>query len=136
LKPDGYYYFHFNSGLQAQSIIYRVKKGQEEDALKRATDPKQPAGELFLDPNLFSIDGTTALSFSATSESGIYMAYGVSRSGSDCQTIYVRRTDCPHTKSAADGGKRGEDPGRMEDTVEKVKFSSLSWMKDDSGQSK
>ncbi|KAA1076251.1 hypothetical protein PGT21_036362 [Puccinia graminis f. sp. tritici] len=133
LKPDGHYYFSFNSGLQAQSIIYRVKKGQEEDALKRATDPKQPAGELFLDPNLFSIDGTTALSFSATSESGIYMAYGVSRSGSDSQTIYVRRTDSPHTKSAADGGKRGEDPGRMEDTVEKVKFSSLSWMKDDSG---
>ncbi|WAQ91880.1 hypothetical protein PtA15_15A272 [Puccinia triticina] len=133
LKPDGYYYFSFNSGLQAQSIVYRVKKGEEEEALKRATDPKQPAGELFLDPNLFSIDGTTAFSFSAVSESGIYMAYGVSRSGSDCQTIYVRRTDCPHTKTAADGGKRGEDPGRMKDTVEKVKFSSLSWMKDDSG---
>ncbi|EFP74368.2 uncharacterized protein PGTG_00324 [Puccinia graminis f. sp. tritici CRL 75-36-700-3] len=82
---------------------------KQSNALKRATDPKQPAGKLFLDPNLFSINGTTALSFSATSESGIYMAYGVSRSGSNSQTIYVRRTDSPHTKSAADGGKRGKD---------------------------
>lgn len=64
------------------------------------------------------------------------MAYGVSRSGSDCQTIYLRRTDSPHTKTAADGGKRGEDPGRMPDIIEKVKFSSLSWMKDDSGKFK
>jgi len=133
LKPDGYYYFNFNSGLQAQSILYRIQKGKEEHALITATDPKQPAGELFLDPNLFSIDGTAALSFSAFSESGIYMAYGVSRSGSDCQTIYLRRTDSPHTKTAADGGKRGEDPGRMPDTIEKVKFSCLTWMKDDSG---
>ncbi|PLW39357.1 hypothetical protein PCASD_05015 [Puccinia coronata f. sp. avenae] len=134
LKADGNYYFNFNSGLQAQSIIYRVKKGEEEEMLQRsATDPKQPAGELFLDPNLFSVDGTAALSFSSTSHSGIYMAYGVSRSGSDSQTIHVRRTDSPHSKTAADGGKRGEDPGRLPDTIEKVKFSCLSWMKDDSG---
>ncbi|OAV90084.1 hypothetical protein PTTG_07951 [Puccinia triticina 1-1 BBBD Race 1] len=135
LKPDGYYYFWFNSGLQSQYVLYRVKKGEEEEAFKRASDPKQkkPVGELFLDPNLFSIDGTTALSLSATSESGIYMAYGVSRSGSDTNTVYVRRGDHPHTKTAAEGGKRGEDPGRMKDIVENVKPNVVTWMNDDSG---
>lgn len=132
LKADGYYYFSFNSGLQAQSILYRFKKGEEEQVAKNP-DPKQPGGELFLDPNLFSLDGTAALSFSAISESGIYMAYGVSRSGSDSHTIYVRRTDSPHPKTAQDGGKKGEDPGRLSDVIEHVKFSAASWMKDDSG---
>ncbi|WAR60676.1 hypothetical protein PtB15_9B615 [Puccinia triticina] len=133
LKPDGYYYFYFNSGLQSQSIFYRIKKGEEEEAFKRATDPKNPVGELFFDPNLLSIDSTSALAFSAISESGTYMAYGVSRLGSDTHTIYVRRTDCPHKKTAADGGKRGEDPGRMKDVVENVKIGGVNWMKDDSG---
>ncbi|OAV86379.1 hypothetical protein PTTG_10029 [Puccinia triticina 1-1 BBBD Race 1] len=133
LQPDGYYYFYFNPGLESQYILYRVKKGEEEEAYKRANDPKQPVGELFLDPNLFSVDGTAELASSATSKSGIYMAYEVSRSGSDSHTIYVRRTDCPHTKTAADGGKRGEDPGRMKDTIENVQLSTTSWMKDESG---
>ncbi|KAA1083044.1 hypothetical protein PGT21_023844 [Puccinia graminis f. sp. tritici] len=106
-----------NPSRQEDPYSWLHKPPKQSNALKRATDPKQPAGERFLDPNLFSINGTTALSFSASSESRIYMVYGVSRSGSNSQTIYVRRTDSPHTKSAADGGKRGENPGRMEDTV-------------------
>ncbi|OAV89558.1 hypothetical protein PTTG_04237 [Puccinia triticina 1-1 BBBD Race 1] len=131
LQPDGYYYYYFTPALDSQFVIYRFKKGEEE-GFKQATDPRQPVGELFLDPNLFSIDGTTQLGSAEPSESGIYMAYEVSPSGSNSQTIYVRRTDRPHTKTAADGGKRGEDAGRMKDTIKNVKYSYTSWMKDDS----
>ncbi|OAV95804.1 hypothetical protein PTTG_26522 [Puccinia triticina 1-1 BBBD Race 1] len=121
-------------GLQSQSIIYRVKKGEEEKAFKWVTDPKQPVGELFLDPNLFSIDSTTAIAFTAISNSGTYMAYGLYRSGSDTYTVYVRHTDCPHTKTAANGGKRGEDPGWMKDIVENVRMTGVNWMRDDSAE--
>lgn len=132
LKRDGYYYFNFNSGLQPQPILYRIKKGLEDQALRDA-GPKQPGGQLFLDPNLFSVDGTASISFTAISHSGTYLAYGVCRSGSDTQTIYVRRTDSPHHKTAEEGGQRGEDPGRLDDFVQHVKFSSVTWLKDDSG---
>ncbi|KAG0144673.1 hypothetical protein CROQUDRAFT_47007 [Cronartium quercuum f. sp. fusiforme G11] len=137
LKGDGYYYFNYNSGLQSQSVLYRIKKGQEDDALK-SNDPskpnqKLPGGELFFDPNLLSTDGTASVSSLAITKSGKYMAYGVSLSGSDWTTIYVRRTDSPHPKSAEDGGVRGQDPGRLEDVIRFVKFGSAAWLKDDSG---
>ncbi|WAR60631.1 hypothetical protein PtB15_9B570 [Puccinia triticina] len=132
LDPDGYFYFYFKTGPKSQSILYRVKKGEEEEAYRRNTDPKQLVGELFLDPNLFSIDGTAELTFAASSGTGTYVAYAVSGSGDD-STIYVRRTDSPHTKSAADGGKRGEDLGRMKDTIKNVKSSKIEWMNNDSG---
>ncbi|CAH7685060.1 prolyl endopeptidase [Phakopsora pachyrhizi] len=131
-KADGYYYFNFNSGLQAQSAIYRIKKGEEVKAME-GCDGKNPGGELFLDPNLFSLDGTASLSSIAFSDSCKYVAYGVSRSGSDWSTIYVRRTNSPHTRSAEDGGKRGEDPGRMDDVVRFIKFGFPTWLKDESG---
>lgn len=116
--------------------MYRVKKGHELEALKpnpSRPDQKIPGGELFFDPNLLSTDGTAALSSVVISHSGKYLAYGVSRSGSDWNTIYVRRTDSPHTKSADDGGARGEDPGRLEDVIRFVKFGQATWLKDDSG---
>ncbi|WAQ91573.1 hypothetical protein PtA15_14A457 [Puccinia triticina] len=75
---------------------------------------------------------TTAIAFTVISNSGTYMAYGLSRSGSDTYTVYIRHTDCPHTKTAANGGKRGEDPGRMKDIVENVRMTGVNWMRDHS----
>ena len=46
-RGDFYYYFH-NSGLQNQPVLYRTK-----DLTSR--------GEVFLDPNTFSTDGTTSI---------------------------------------------------------------------------
>ncbi|POW16479.1 hypothetical protein PSTT_01368 [Puccinia striiformis] len=129
LEKDGYYYFYFNSGLQAQDILYRTKKGEENEAWDTLS-AKEPGGELFLDPHLLSADGTAMISFYAFSESATYFSYGVSHSGSDSNTIYVRRTDSPHPQTAEDGGKKGEDPGRMSDVVQHVKFGTSRWLKD------
>jgi prolyl oligopeptidase len=74
--------------------------------------------QLFFDPNTLSADGTKSLGPTAFSKSGKYWAYGVSASGSDWSTIYVKDIST---------GKA------LEDKVEWVKFSSISWMHDDSG---
>ena len=60
-KEGEYYYFYKNDGLQNQSVLYR-KKGIDG----------QP--EIFLDPNGFSKDGTSALGGISLGESLPYSA--------------------------------------------------------------
>ncbi len=79
LGYDNKYYYSANDGLQNQSVIYR----------KATLD--SPA-EVFLDPNKLSDDGTVALTGLSMSPDGKYMAYTISRSGSDWTEIYVMDT--------------------------------------------
>lgn len=75
-KKNGKYYFFRNSGLQNQSALY------EQESLNGT--PK-----LLLDPNALSSDGTVALRSISFSKDGKYLAYVISRSGSDWSEIYV-----------------------------------------------
>ncbi|GAA5902303.1 hypothetical protein JCM6882_000496 [Rhodosporidiobolus microsporus] len=126
LKGDGYYYFTYNSGLQAQPAIYRFPRGQE--TVTPASD--SPGGELFFDPNLLSHDGSVSRSTSSFSEDGKWWAYGLSRSGSDWSTLYVRPTSSPHSPTQ----EVGKDEGRLEtDELRFVKFSGIGWTADSKG---
>ena len=71
MKRNGKYYFFRNDGLQNQSVLYRA------DSL---SDRK---GTVLLDPNTFSDEGTVALTGVYFSKDGKYMAYTISRNGSD-----------------------------------------------------
>jgi prolyl oligopeptidase len=71
-----YYYYH-NNGLQNQYTLYSSNTVDGEV-------------ELFFDPNTLASDGTKALGATAFSKSGKMWAYGVSASGSDWQTIYLK----------------------------------------------
>ena len=73
---------------------------------------------MLLDPNNWTKDGTEALSGMAVSDNGLYLAYGVSKSGSDWQTWKV--LDIAATKP-------------MADDLEWVKFSGASWTNDNLG---
>ncbi|XP_073672484.1 prolyl endopeptidase [Garra rufa] len=99
-------YFHFyNTGLQNQSVLYMQENLKAEPSV-------------FLDPNTFSEDGTVALRGYAFSEDGDYLAYGTSASGSDWVEIRFLRVD-------------GATP--LEDRLERVKFSCMSWTHDGKG---
>ncbi|WP_420576129.1 prolyl oligopeptidase family serine peptidase [Ekhidna sp.] len=101
-KRGDYYYFYKNDGLQNQSVLYRVKNFDDEP-------------EVFLDPNTFSEDGTTALGGLSFSNDYKYTAYNISEGGSDWRTAYIMDTE---TKELLD------------DEVKWIKFSGMSWYKD------
>ena len=93
-----YTYFYKNNGLQNQFVLWR-KKGEQE-------------AEIFLDPNVFSKDGTTSLSGINFSKDGSKVAYQISEGGSDWRKVIVM--DAINKKV-------------LEDTLIDIKFSGLSW---------
>lgn len=97
-KEGGYTYFYKNTGLQNQSVLYRQKEGG--------------AAEVFLDPNTFSKDATTALAGINFSKDGSLVAYQLSEGGSDWTKVIVLK--------ASDKTVVGE-------TITDVKFSGISW---------
>jgi len=101
---DAWYWFH-NDGLQNQSVLYRAAAPDGE-------------GEVFLDPNALSDDGTVALSAVSFSEDGKYCAYSVAASGSDWVEIRVMNT---------------ADKSLAADRIEWVKFSGAEWAPDSKG---
>ncbi|KAH7907477.1 prolyl oligopeptidase [Hygrophoropsis aurantiaca] len=121
LKHDGRWYWYYNSGLQAQSVIYRSK----DDTLPNLANVDGPGGEVFFDPNMLSTDGTAALAATAFSRSGKYFAYGISLSGSDFFTVYVRSTEKPLAQLGEERADHNTD--RLEEEVRFVKFSGISW---------
>ncbi|KAG6856360.1 hypothetical protein H0H87_005269 [Tephrocybe sp. NHM501043] len=126
LYDDGRWYWFYNSGLQHQAVLYR-SKGKNLPSFSQGTSSEQ---EVFFDPNLLTTDGTAALSIYDFSDCGKYFAYGISYSGSDFSTIFVRSTDSPLSEASKAAGKEDD---RFADVIEHVKFSSIKWSKDSKG---
>ena len=75
-EKNGKWYVYKNNGLQNQAVLYQMDKLGGE-------------AHVFLDPNKLSEDGTVALKGISFSNDGKYLAYTISRSGSDWEEIYV-----------------------------------------------
>ncbi len=101
-KAGEYYFFYKNDGLQNQSVIY-YQKGLDG------------APEVFIDPNSFSEDGTTAISLAGFSNDNKYVTYSRQDAGSDWQKFYIMEVA---TKKL------------LSDELEWVKFSGASWKGD------
>ncbi|MBN2779222.1 MAG: S9 family peptidase [Bacteroidales bacterium] len=100
-KRAGRYFFYQNDGLQNQSVLF----------YKNSLDGKEIE---LLDPNTLADDGTVSLSAVSVSDDGKLLGYAISRAGSDWQEIFVRDIET------------GKD---LEDHIEWVKFSGISWYK-------
>lgn len=103
-RGSRYFYYH-NTGLQNQYVLH----------VQSSLDAEP---EVFLDPNSFCKDGLQAISGTAFSEDGEYLAYGVRNKGSDWTTIKFMKVS-------------SKEP--LTDVLENVKFSCMSWTHDHKG---
>jgi prolyl oligopeptidase len=102
-KEGNYIYYSKNNGLQNQAVVYRKK---DENSTE----------EIFLNPNTFSKEGTTSLGTLRFSKDGKTAAYSISEGGSDWRKIIILDV---------------ESKTIQEDTLVDVKFSGISWYKND-----
>lgn len=102
VKKAGKLYFLKNDGLQNQDVLYMQNTLDGEPVV-------------LLDPNKLSEDGTVALGVFEVSNDGKYLAYEISKGGSDWHEIFVKNIET------------GEE---LPDNIKWVKFSKISWYKD------
>jgi prolyl oligopeptidase len=98
-QEGGRYFFFKNDGLQDQSILY----------MKKTLDSEP---EVVIDPNQFSEDGSVALMDFSVSHDGHYIAYAISRGGSDWREVYVMNL---------------ENGNKLDDHLKWIKFSNIAW---------
>jgi prolyl oligopeptidase len=98
-KVGNSYFYLRNNGLQNQDVLY----------YKRGLDF---VGMLFLDPNTVDTNGLASISGFSGSKNGAFIAFNVSRAGSDWQQIRVK--DVKRARTLAD-------------SIDWVKFSQIAW---------
>lgn len=101
-KEGKYYVYKKNDGLQEHSVVY-IQEGLDGEP------------RVLLDPNTFSEDGSVSLTGYDFSQDYKYIAYGISRGGSDWREYFVMEVE---------SGKK------LDDHIQWIKFSGLSWHKD------
>ncbi|MBL4709806.1 MAG: S9 family peptidase [Flavobacteriales bacterium] len=101
-KQGDYYFMYKNDGIQNQSVLF----------FQKGLDGEQ---KILLDPNTMSEDGTTSLNGMGFSKDDKYMAYGISKAGSDWVEIHVMDLETQRL---------------LDDKVNWVKFSGINWYKD------
>ncbi|MBL8815347.1 MAG: S9 family peptidase [Planctomyces sp.] len=104
-KRGGRYYFSRNDGLQNQNVLWTQETLESEP-------------RILLDPNSWSKDGTIALSGTAFSDDGRYVAYGIQDAGSDWNTWRIMEVAT---------GKI------LDDELKWIKFSAAEWTPDSKG---
>ena len=104
-KEAGKLFYYKNDGTQDQDVLYVKLPDEKED-------------RVLIDPNKLSKEEPVALSSTAVSVDGKYIAYALSRSGSDWLEWHVMEVD---------SGKV------LEDKIMWSKFSGASWKADGTG---
>ena len=104
-KRGGRYYFSRNDGLQNQNVLFQQETLNSDS-------------RVLLDPNSWSKDGTVALSGTAFSDDGRYVAYGIQDAGSDWNTWRIMEIATNRV---------------LEEELKWVKFSGAEWTPDSRG---
>lgn len=104
-RKGDHYFVQKNDGLQNQSVLYKQ------------SSLGAPLQEV-INPNTLSEDGTIALTNQSYSQDGRLLAYSLSQSGSDWQTIHIRDL------------QSGQDSPEV---LRWAKFTNAAWLPDGSG---
>ena len=104
-ERGGRYFLTRNDGLQDQSVLF-------------VQDSLNGEGRVLINPNQWAEDGTTALAGYWPSPDGDRMVYSIQEGGSDWRTLRVLDVETGET---------------LNDQIEWVKFSPVSWASDGSG---
>ena len=98
--------------------FYTRREGSQNQPVLLVREGVHGKDRTLVDVNQLAADGTVALDWWFPSEDGRYVAYGTSASGSEESTLRVVETA---------SGKV------LPDTIERTRFSSVAWKKDNSG---
>lgn len=105
VKEGGRYYYSYNDGLQNQNLIFTQTSLADEPSL-------------LIDPNIWSDDGTVALASYFPSPDARHVAYLVQDGGSDWRSAKIIDVETGEV---------------LDDELEWLKFTGLSWSGDGSG---
>jgi prolyl oligopeptidase len=98
--------------------FYTRREGSQNQPVLLVRESVHGKDRTLVDVNQLAADGTVALDWWFPSEDGKYVAYGTSASGSEESTLRLIETA---------SGKV------LPDTIERTRFSSVAWKKDNSG---
>jgi prolyl oligopeptidase len=98
--------------------FYTRREGSQNQPALLVREGVHGKDRTLVDVNQLAADGTVALDWWFPSEDGKYVAYGTSASGSEESTLRVVETATAKL---------------LPDTIERTRFSSVAWKKDNSG---
>ncbi len=104
--------------LAGHHYFYTRREGMQNQPVLYVRDSLNAPDRVLVDANTLSADGTIALDWYYPSETGKYVAYGTSQSGSEMSTLHVIET------------KTGRI---LNDSIERTRAASIAWRPDNSG---
>ena len=104
--------------LAGRHYFYTRREGMQNQPVLYVRDSLNGPDHVLVDANKLSADGTIALDWYYPSETGKYVAYGTSPSGSEMSTLHIIET-----KTGA----------ILPDTIERTRAASVAWKLDNSG---
>ena len=104
--------------IAGRHYFYTRREGMQNQPVLYVRDSLKGPDRVLVDANKLSADGTIALDWYYPSETGKYVAYGTSPSGSEMSTLHIIET-----KTGA----------ILPDTIERTRAASVAWKLDNSG---
>jgi prolyl oligopeptidase len=104
--------------IAGRHYFYSKREGMQNQPILYVRDGVNGPDRVLVDANQLAADGTIALDWFQPSETGKYVAYGTSPSGSEMSTLHIVET------------KTGSI---LPDTIERTRAASIAWLHDNSG---
>ena len=104
--------------LAGKHYFYTKREGMQNQPVLYVRDELNGPDRVLVDANQLAADGTIALDWFQPSDSGKYVAYGTSPSGSEMSTLHIIET------------KTGTI---LSDSIERTRAVSIAWLHDNSG---